>query len=136
MQLFVLVLIILYQALHNTNLLLTIILCMYAYKSIIIMIGKEGEYPAPPPPPFTGFATVLVMLCCLYCYAQFTGLTKKLPSNIHLLTMQSLGGGRYLLCLDHQYEVDEPPFNEPFDLLLAMSALSLSNRYSSIFISH
>ena len=72
-------------------------------------------------------------------YIQFTGLTKEFPSNIHLLTLQSLGSDSYLLRLDHQYEADESPFNEPFELSLAVSALSsplVSSSLLSLALSH
>ena len=48
---------------------------------------------------------------------------RELPPNIHLLTLQSLGGGSYLLRLEHQFEVDEAPWNEAVTISLAVSLL-------------
>ena len=62
----------------------------------------------------------------LYSRAQFTGLTKELPPNVHLLTLQSLGDDSYLLRLEHQYAIDEPPFNKSLELSLSVSASTLS----------
>ena len=39
---------------------------------------------------------------------------------MHLLTLQSLGGGSYLLRLEHQFEIDETPYNEPVTLSLSV----------------
>ena len=38
---------------------------------------------------------------------QFSGLTKELPLNVHLLTLQYLGGSKYLIRLEHQFEAGE-----------------------------
>ena len=57
----------------------------------------------------------------LFPTIQFTALTRELPDNVHLLTLQSLGDGSYLLRLEHQFEIDEVPFNEPVTLSLAVS---------------
>ena len=54
-------------------------------------------------------------------FEQFTGLTRELPLNVHLLTLQSLGSGSYLLRLEHQFEIDEAPWNKPVTLSLAVS---------------
>ena len=52
---------------------------------------------------------------------QFTGLTRELPLNVHLLTLQFLGSGKYLLRLEHQLEMNETPWNEPVTLSLSVS---------------
>ena len=50
---------------------------------------------------------------------------KELPLNIHLLTLQSLGSGSYLLRLEHQFEADEAPWNESVTLSLAVRIIDL-----------
>ena len=55
------------------------------------------------------------------CLKQFTGLTRELPHTVHLLTLQFLGDGKYLLRLEHQYEMDEAPMNETVTLSLSVS---------------
>ena len=67
---------------------------------------------------------------------QFTGLTRELPLNVHLLTLQSLGGGRYLLRLEHQFEIDEAPWNKPVTLSLAVSCYGSSHMLYIIIIIH
>ena len=40
---------------------------------------------------------------------------------MHLLTLQLLGDGKYLLRLEHQFEMDEAPWNEPATMSLSVS---------------
>ena len=64
-------------------------------------------------------------------HIQFTALTRELPLNVHLLTLQSLGGGSYLLRLEHQFEIDEAPWNDAVNVSLAVS-LTEFDGYSSL----
>ena len=67
---------------------------------------------------------VIILSSVLHCtctFTQYTGLTKELPLNVHLLTLQSLGNSSYLLRLEHQFEVDEGAWSEPVELSLAVS---------------
>ena len=52
---------------------------------------------------------------------QFTGITKELPYNVHLLTVQSLTKGHVLIRLENQYQADEPPWNQPASVTLDVS---------------
>lgn len=63
----------------------------------------------------------------LFHTVQFTALTRELPYNVHLLTLQSLGNGSYLLRLEHQFEMDEAPYNEPVTLSLTVSIYLMYN---------
>ena len=65
----------------------------------------------------------MYVLVIMIFVSQFTGLMRELPPNIHLLTLQSLGGGSYLLRLEHQFEMDEAPWNEAVTISLAVSLL-------------
>ena len=60
------------------------------------------------------------------CYDQFTGLTRELPLNVHLLTLQFLGANKYLIRLEHQFEMDEVPWNEPATLSLSVSVTEIT----------
>ena len=50
---------------------------------------------------------------------NFTGMVTELPPNVHLLTLQVWGLNTYLLRLEHQFEADETPYNQPVDISLA-----------------
>ena len=47
-------------------------------------------------------------------------MSRELPPNVHLLTLQALGTGSYLVRLEHQFEVDEV-WSEPVNISLAVS---------------
>ena len=53
-------------------------------------------------------------------YTNYAGLTEDLPYNVHLLTLQSLGdsGGNVLLRLEHQFEINEAPYNNTVSVTL------------------
>ena len=61
-----------------------------------------------------------------YIHVQFTALTRELPPNIHLLTLQSLDDGNFLLRLEHQFELDEAPWNEAVNVSLAVSCFKIN----------
>ena len=50
---------------------------------------------------------------------NFTGMVTELPPNVHLLTLQVWDPNTYLLRLEHQFEADETPYNQPVDISLA-----------------
>ena len=50
---------------------------------------------------------------------------KELPINVHLLTLQDLGDGDYLLRLEHQFEVDEGVYSNPVNVSLSVSLMQL-----------
>ena len=66
----------------------------------------------------------IVIQMILWYSFQFTALARDLPLNIHLLTLQSLGSGNYLLRLEHQFEIDEAPWNEAVNVSLAVSPVA------------
>ena len=59
------------------------------------------------------------------CDQQFTGILRELPDSIHLLTLQSLGNGSYLLRLEHQfeYEMNGAEWVKPVILSLPVSSV-------------
>jgi len=63
-----------------------------------------GEVPVPTTPGAEGLASADVDGAQQRTVRQFSILTEALPPNVHLLTLQALGGGRVLLRLAHLYE--------------------------------
>ena len=82
-------------------------------------------------PVLSGFSTKIENIIMIY---QFTGMTNDLPQSIHLLTLQSMGSGTYLLRLEHMFEIGEEPWNSPVNLTLSVSVLKI--RLACVFVRH
>ena len=62
---------------------------------------------------------VCVCVCVRVCVcAQFYGIIKDLPLNVHLLTLERLDHTHHLLRLEHQYPIDEAPLNYTVNVTL------------------
>lgn len=61
-------------------------------------------------------------------YFQFRGLTRRLPQNIHVLTLEKLDNEQVLLRLEHFYEKNDDPY------LAHPATVSLSVMNFDIFI--
>ena len=74
---------------------------------------------------------MLYVHCCLPCCdgdgaLQWSGLKRRLPDNVHLLTLEQWDAGTVLLRLEHFYAKDEDPvLSQPAKVQLKVCAFLL-----------
>ncbi|KAL5505251.1 hypothetical protein EMCRGX_G006653 [Ephydatia muelleri] len=61
------------------------------------------------------------------CSIVYAGLAQSLPPQVHLLTLQLISPKTLLLRLEHQYQLDEPPYNKSV-------TISLSNMFTGFSV--
>eukprot|EP00731_Ephydatia_muelleri_P005619 Em0002g1795a len=62
-----------------------------------------------------------------YYNPTYAGLAQSLPPQVHLLTLQLISPKTLLLRLEHQYQLDEPPYNKSV-------TISLSNMFTGFSV--